>query len=701
MKTFLAASAATLCIAMPASGQERDQDRLHDGDIVVTGTKTGDFGAKSGIPIDKVPQSIQVIDAEDIVASGSRTIEDALRSVPSATVARSRIGGFAGSTLRIRGFTPQQIRNGIYQRFYDSVDPSALSDVARIEVLKGPSGVLYGQSGLGGIISIITKQPTDTFEGSLALTGGTYNQKLATLDVGGPITDTLGIRLTGEIERSGSFTDIINVRRENLGVALNWKPTSWISVHFVGEYLHRELPSNPGLPVIGTVISNGVATVRRSAFLGEPAYNFQENHAPLLQGWVEFKLSNTWTLTPRFQYSEWNNTGLSTTLLPPVAGNPTLIQRVGRNGGEHDKFYVAQLDLAGSVTTLGVRHKLLFGVEYNHDDVPFRMQSTVACGVGPINALNPVYGCGAPTSDFGFLADAKLEGYAFYAQDQISLTEAWNIVAGIRHSESNNDNVFATAFFSSPTSAKLRNTSWQLGTTYALGSGISLFGGYNTGYDLGAVTGNRKFDGTPFKPETSNQAEAGVRLVRDNVRASLSAFAIRRNNVGVPDPANAGFSLQDGQFRTRGIELEGQWSPLSGWWLQGGYAYLDATVSKSSTPALVGARIAETPANTVTGSTRVTIGRVELRAFGNYVGPRKVINGGTVTLPDYLTFDVGLGTAIGPVRIDATLTNIFDKTYYYSDNASRFSIGTEDRVFPGEPRTLSVRVAYRFGGTSK
>lgn len=701
MKTFLAASAATLCIATPALAQNRDQDRLRDGDIIVTGTKSSDFGVKSGIPIDKAPQSIQVIDDEDILASGSRTIEDALRTVPSATVARSRIGGFAGNTLRIRGFTPQQIRNGIYQRFYDGTDPSALSNVARIEVLKGPSGVLYGQSGVGGIISIVTKQPTDAFEGSLALTGGTYNQKMVTVDVGGPITNTLGIRLTGEIERSGSFTDYIDVRRENVGVALTWKPASWISAHFVGEYLHRELPSNPGLPVIGTVISNGVATVKRSAFLGEPAYNLQENHAPLLQGWVDFKLGDAWTLTPRFQYNEWNNTSLSTTLLPPVAGNATLIQRVGRNGGEHDKFYVAQLDLAGETTTFGVRHKLLFGVEYNHDDVPFRMQPGVACGIGTINALNPIYGCGAPTSNFGFLADAKLDGYAFYAQDQIALTSAWNIVAGIRHSESDNDNIFTTAFGSSTASAKLTNTSWQLGTTYALGSGLSVFGGYNTGYDLGAVTGNRKFDGTPFKPETSYQAEVGVRLVRNNVRASFSAFDIRRNNVGVPDPANAGFSLQDGQFRTRGIELEGAWSPLPGWWLQGGYAHLDATVSQSSTPALVGASIAETPANTVTGSTRVRVGTIELRAFGNYVGPRKMINGGTVTLPDYLTFDFGVGTEIGSVRIDATLTNIFDKTYYYSDNASRYSLGTEDRVFPGEPRTVSVRVAYRFGAGSK
>ena len=194
--------------------------------------------------------------------------------------------------------------------------------------------------------------------------------------------------------------------------------------------------------------------------------------------------------------------------------------------------------LSGQATAFGVDHKLLFGLEYSADRVDFRMQDNVPCGIGPIDSLNPIYGCGAPTSNFGFLSQNYLDSYALYAQDQIALTEAWNVVAGIRHSESENNNTFITAFFSSPSSADLSNTSWQLGTTYALGHGVSLFGGYNTGYDLEWVTGARRADGTPFQPETSDQAEVGIRLERGTIRTSLSAFRIRRNNVAVPDPAN-------------------------------------------------------------------------------------------------------------------------------------------------------------------
>jgi iron complex outermembrane receptor protein len=673
-----------------------------DGDetIIVTGSKLQKFGVKSGIPIDQMPQSIQVITAGDLSLPGVRSLEDALRVVPSSTVAHNRVSGFGGNTLRIRGFAAQQIRNGIYQRFYDGTDPSAISNIDRIEVLKGPSAVLFGQSGLGGIVSIITKQPTETLTGSVAVTGGSYDQKLATIDIGGPVTTSFGYRLTGEIERSGSFVNEMDVERENIGAAVAWRPDADVSAHLVLEYLHRKTLENPGLPTIGTVISNGIATVDRSAYLGEPAFSLQENHAPLVQAWVDIKLSESWTLTPRFQYSEWNNISRSTTLLPPDPGNPTLIPRVGRNAGEKDHFYVAQLDLAGDVALFGTRHQILAGAEYNDDSVPFRMESTLPCGIGPIDVLNPTYGCGAPTGNFGFLAEAKLEGYALYFQDQIKLTNAWSVIAGVRHARSVNDNSFVTDVFSTFNSADLSNTSWQLGTTYDLGGGLSVFGGYNTGYDLGAVTGSRRFDGTPFEPETSDQAELGVRLAGETLRASLSVFRIHRNNVAVPDPANFGFQLQEGQFRVQGLELQGAWSPVENWVIEGGYAYLDGEISRTTDLALLGADLAETPRHSATLSVRATLGEFDVRAGIAYVGERKMINGGTVTLPDYATVDLGVGTTLGPVRVEAALTNVFDETYYFTDNASRYSLGTEDRVLPGEPRNVSLRLSYHFGEAS-
>ncbi|WP_439817461.1 TonB-dependent receptor [Zavarzinia sp. CC-PAN008] len=692
-----AAAAADPAAAPPAADAA---DAVLELDPLVVTAPEEPVGLKSGLTPGQLPQSVQVIEAEEIAASGARSIDEALRGVPSVTAAGSRIGSGASGTLRVRGLQATQMRNGIRQRYYQDVDSSALSNIERIEVLKGPSGVLYGQGGVGGLVSIITRAPPETFEGSVSLTAGTDEQRQGAFDIGGPLSETLGFRLTGEVERSGSFTDFIDVDRENVGLALAWQPAPFLSAHLVAEYQHRESLNNPGLPTVGTVISNGVARVPRSTFLGEPDYNVQDNSAPLVQAWVDIGLGDGWTLTPRFQYSEFNNVSRSTILTGPVAGQPTRIGRAGRNAGEKDRFIIGQLDLAGRANAFGLEHTLLMGVETSDERVLFRSESQVPCGVGPIDVLNPTYGCGAPTGAFGFTSDARLSGYALYAQDQVQLTRDWSVVLGVRHSETDNDNEFITAFFTAPSSARFSNTSWQAGTTYDLGGGLSLFGGYSTGYDLEWVIGARKADGTAFAPETSDQAEIGVRVTRETWSGSLSAFRLHRDNVAVPDPdpANAlnGFKVQDGQHRVQGFELEGEWSPLPDWWLQLGYAYQDGTITESTDAAMIGRRIGETPEHRLTLATRASFDWLDLRAALNYVGDRRILDGSAVTLPDYVTVDIGAGAEFGALRLDAVLSNLFDEVYYYSDNAFVYAILTDDRVLPGEPRAFSLRATYRF-----
>jgi iron complex outermembrane receptor protein len=278
-----------------------------------------------------------------------------------------------------------------------------------------------------------------------------------------------------------------------------------------------------------------------------------------------------------------------------------------------------------------------------------------------------------------------VNGFAFYGQDQIALTESWSVVAGVRHSLFDYDNRRNGV----RNADSISNTSWQLGTSYVLGGGFSLYGGYNSGFDLEPVVGSRSKDGTPFKPETSDQVEAGLRLVRDNFRGSVSLFRIRRNNVATTDPNDPDYQVQEGQLRTQGVELEGEWTVLPGWWLQGGYAHIDGRVTRNNTPGLENAWMGDTPKNTATLSTRVRVGPVELRGGAYYVGERALVNGSKIILDDYLLFDLGAGARFGNLSIDAALSNLLDKTYYTANGGANF-------VYPGDPRMLSVRVGYRF-----
>ena len=688
----LASLALAGMLAQPALAQttaEPAPEPPPAGDVIVTGIKTGDFGVKSGIPIDRVPQSVQVIDDEELVERGVRSVGDALRAVPSANVGGSRVSRYQSFGLKVRGFLADQMRNGIRQRYFEDVDASALSNIERIEVLKGPSAVLFGQSAVGGIISIVTKRPTDRPEGSVALTGGSFDQKLATIDVGGPVTGTLGIRLTGEIERSGTFVDLQDMDRENVGLALAWDPGPAVSAHLNAEYARRSTANNPGLPVVGTVLPNGAGRVRRGAFLGEPGFTDLVADAPLVQAWVDLRMGGAWTLTPRFQYSEFNTSLDQIRLLAPVAGSTTLIARNGRRGREEDKYYIAQLDLGGRVRTGGIGHTLLVGVEHSVERPTFRQFDIVPGGTPPIDALDPAYAFtnAPPTLAFSFFSPGKVDGFAAYAQDQVEVSEDWNVVAGLRHSSFD----YESRRNDARTADSISNTTWQLGSTYRIGGGFSAYGGYNKGFDLEPVIGARSRDGSPFRPETSDQLEAGLRVARGTLRASVSAFRIRRNDVAVTDPEDVNFQIQEGRLRVRGVELEGEWRPLPGWWLQGGYAYLDGRVTRTTTPVLRGARLGDTPGHTATLSTRVTWGPVELRGTGYHVGRRRLVNGGAVTLNDYTLFDLGLGAAFGRFRINAALTNALDKVYYTANGGANF-------VYPGDPRTVSIRVSRFFGG---
>lgn len=160
---------------------------------------------------------------------------------------------------------------------------------------------LFGQSAVGGIVSIITKRPEREFGGSAGVTLGSYNRKVGFADLTGPITDTLSFRLNGEIERSDTFVDFQELDCENASFPLTWTPSEAVSANIVTEWVERRTMHNPGLPVVGTIVSNGIAAIPRATNLGEPGLTTLEAFAPLVQTWVDIRLAENWILTPCHQ----------------------------------------------------------------------------------------------------------------------------------------------------------------------------------------------------------------------------------------------------------------------------------------------------------------------------------------------------------------------------------------------------------------
>jgi iron complex outermembrane receptor protein len=689
METFLRRACVAACLFVPVTPFAGTPAPETADEVVVTGTRfAGDFGEKSGIALEKMPQSVQVLSEQDIVELGARTVGDLLRAVPGANPGYSRVGAYQSFSLKIRGFLADQMRNGIRQRYYEDVDASALSNIERVEVLKGPSGVLYGQSAVGGILGIVTRRPQDEFAASLAAAVGNDSRRQLTADLTGSVAPGLAVRLTGEVERSGTFVDRQDLDRDNVALGLRAGIGDRAVVNVVTEYVQRHTQRYPGLPLAGTVQSNGVGALPRGLNLGEPAVDEMNASAPLVQAWADVRLAEAWTLTPRLQYQQFNTRFTQIRLRAP-ATDLTTITRNGRTGQEDDAYAIAQLDLSGAFTTGAIAHRLLAGYEYDRERAQFAQSDLT--NVTPISVLNPVHAfdTAAPAARFAYDQDYDTDGHALYVQDQLALAPRWDVVASLRHSwlESWTSDAFAGVELDR---SSVQTTTWQLGTTYALGGGLSAYGGYSTGFDVESSAGARSANGQPLRPEKSRQFEAGLRYSGPAAHGSAALFQIERVDALTTDPLNPDFTLNVGRQRVRGVELEGEWRPTPQVSVGAGYALLVGRITRSN-DGDEGGPIGDVPRHTLTARAQYAVPGTALAVRGGLarVSARALVNGSAVRLPGYTLLDLGGTHDFDTFTAGIFMANVTGERYYTAS-------GNAFAVMPGDPRSVQLRLATRW-----
>lgn len=637
---------------------------------------------KSGSALESAAQSVQMIDAHTIAALGAQSVGDVLRVVPDANAGYSRVGPFQSESLRVRGLHASQVRNGIRTQYQDMADASALSNIERIEVWKGPSGVLFGPSGLGGVLGIITRQPDGQFSAQLSATLGSHARKLIAGDFRVPVSEQMSMRVTGEIERSGTFVDHDNIDRENLGFALRHVLSDRVIAHLVTEYVERRTQYYPGLPPGGTAVSDDAARLPRSLYLGEPSQDALAVHAPLVQAWADVKLNDRWTLTPRLQYEGFRS-DFTQLRLRGAQADDTTIDRDGRSGRRNDASTTVQVDLSGSLLTGQIEHAIMAGAEYVRERGHLTQYDLT--NVPPINVLNPVYAfeLNGPDRALAFDRHRNRDSSAVSLQDQITIAPRWKLTGAVRHDWLDDSTREAGAAGSG---TEVRNTLWQLNSTFALTGGMALYGGFTSSFDAAAAGGLRAADGSPLRPEKSAQIEAGVRLSRGALHGSVSAFQVRRTHALTADPQNAGFSLDAGTQRLRGIALQGDWQPAPLWTLSGGYALLQAKVTRSN-DGDQGSRPADVPKHSAALRSAYEIPQhaLTLRAAMSHVSDRLPASGSSIALHGYTLIDTGVSWKVSTVDVDVAVTNVTDQRYFTAS-------GSAFAVIPGDPRSVQVRL---------
>ncbi len=646
-------------------------------------------GTKTDTPLIEVPQSISVVTRDQMEVRQVESLNETLKYT-SGVYAESNGYQTSAPAVHIRGFNTRGqgvfFLNGLRALRNSDIEPYGME---RVEVMRGPSSVLYGQNVPGGVIGLVTKRPSEKAIREVRLQGGSFDQKGGAFDFGGPVTEdkSLLYRFTGLLRDGGNGIDYSKDKRAFLSGALTWRPTVATEITAYGLYQKDDTRWNFGLPAQGTVLPNPNGRIPLTRYLGEPSIDHNNTELAVAGYNFEHRATDTLTFRQNLQYSREVWDVLNVFPYDLGADLRTLTRGVDKRRYTWDTFAVD--NQAELKTTTGVlRHTVLFGVDYRWRETN---QGGVWDGVvGPIDIFAPVYGTPVfiPGDNFGARQTENFTG--IYLQDQIKL-DRWILTLGGRYDWS--DSKTTDFFRASITNQKDSAFTKRAGLGYEFDNGLVPYISYAESFvPLSGTT----FDGSPYKPETGIQYEAGIKYQpKDtNLRITAAIFDLRRQNVLTPDlPLHPNFRRQIGEVTSRGFELEAVASLTSNVNLIAAYTYTDTRVTKSNDTDL-GKRPTQTPPHIASFWADYTIREGMLNGLGFGAGVRYVSASvgdklNTFDAPAYTVVDAMARYDIDNWRFSVNVSNLFDKQYV----AGCFDL-VQCNV--GRGRTVIGKVSYRW-----
>jgi iron complex outermembrane recepter protein len=667
-------------------------------ELVVTGEQDtytvidATTATRTNTPLRDIPQSIQVVPEQVLQDQKVIRLDEAVRNVsgvvPDGSFANTRDG------FNIRGFSGF-FRN-ILQDGFGITNVGGFNEIAnleRVEVLKGPASVLYGNLEPGGVINLVTKKPLFEPFYSAEVEIGNYSFYRGALDISDPLNPdkTLRYRLNTVYQNSGSFRDFDQrIQRTFITPVVSWQIGKQTDLTLGFSYLNEERPFDRGLIAIG----NGVADIPYHRLLGEPddVIRLEEVNANYQ---LEHRFNENWKLRNAFRF-------LSTDTFDYRAEPVNLdeetgeLQRNFRSNDDIAKRYGMQTDLTGKFKTGFVEHTLLFGIDLSRTTFE-GTQKRLPAGLTPsINIFNPVYNQ-IPRPNLSELTMVVRDNnnstnlLGIFLQDQMALTNNLKLVVGGRfdivdqESKNNLSNTTSNQYDEAFTP--------RVGMVYQPIQEISLYASYSQSFQPNFAT---RFDGSFLEPERGQQYEVGIRgeFLNSKLVTNIAAYEITKSNVATTDLANPGFSVAVGEQRSRGIEFDVAGEILPGWNIIASYAYTDAKVTKSNA-GLEGNRLSNVPYNAASLWTTYEIQTGNLQGLGFgvgvfFVGEREGDLENTFQVPSYVRTDASIFFRTDNWRAALNFKNLFDVQYIRTTDSFRSAI------IPGEPFTVIGTVAVEF-----
>lgn len=662
-------------------------------ELVVYGAGYRTTGTKSDLlPMD-APMSYEIYDGELLARRQVDTVNEALRYVPGVTPEnRGTVTIFDQYT--IRGFDSYyNYYDGLplqYNNLWNLVPQVDAFATETIEILKGPTSVLYGSAPPGGMVNQTAKQPLAEQQTLLRLRSGSSDLREIGLDTTGPASDSVNYRLVALWRESDGQQVTTEEERRTLAPSLTWDISSRTRLN-VNLYYQDDpalVPSTP-LPALGTLYRADYGRLGVDAFAGDRAWSGMEREVILLGYKLDHAFNEQWSFLQNFRYTDAEALQKNTYNYGLQVDGRTLT-RSAYFTDEAQEGFVVDNQLAWSTQLAGASHRVLLGIEYRELDSDIRYGDTLGFATPAIDLAAPNHSLFDPAS---LPLDSYTEGHRIeqeqvgvYLQDEIRW-QALTVVAGLRWDDYESSDVAENNYlgfaYGSTTKIDQDEVSGRLAAMLHLNSGWAPYLNYSESFE--PTSGQDSLTGQAFEPTTAEQLEAGVKYQATDRDLTLTAawFDLRKENVVVNTPDFMQYT-QNGEVKSEGVELALNTRLGPQWTLDATATWLDIAVTDNPlNPSLVG----NTPVWVADRQAALWLGWEPLPSLAfnagvRYVGESQLDAANTDTLPSYTLYDLVVSWAIDDTwELGLSATNLTDETYVGACyDASNCWMGVERRV---------------------
>ncbi len=703
------------------------------------------LSTKSNLTVMENPQPIAIVTHEIIEQQQAKQLSDVLQNVNGIYITSSR--GNSQDSFGGRGFilgNDNIFKNG--GRINSGVFPE-VSGLERVEVLKGANAMLYGNTAAGGVINMITKKPKFNFGGSVGMNAGSWNSYKPAVDIYGPLSKNAAFRVNGAYEYAESFRDVVHSEKYYFNPSFLFNLSSSSQLIVEADYLKNNFTPDFG---VGSITNPDKSfklndLLPRNAFLGTE-WQYQNVEQVSTNLTFNHKFSSKWALNAVASYQNYTKDYFSTERIQwsyeKVTNRLAWTTRNLNRTYNEQNYASLQANINGDFNTGTVHHKVLIGADadygvadsYTYYDPNISDDKKAAFGTSYIYGANggtgSLYLNDPSTWNGGNMPNAqKLEKnrintrrVGVYAQDFVSLTNQFKVIAGLRWSYIENMPTINTKFktnlksLTGNTSTSDQAISPKIGIVYMPNENLSAFATYTNSFV--ANTGITR-DGTTLTPTYIDQYEIGLKknLWNNAIAVNLTAYQILYRNYyqnaldDKGNPADPNGLTKDfaGKMRSRGVELDITGNPNENISIIGGISYNHSVYL--DTPELFGyvenQRLVRTPATTANASvfykfTKYIKG-LKIGAGAYYIGNRLAGWNDTKTganslavrngvsrifeLNDYTTVSLSAGYDWKKFSIQGKVGNLFD--------AENYNVHENYSVNPITPRNYYFTLTYR------